>query len=197
MLDAPNGTDAGRIVYTSRAERRQLRARVGLDDGPPLVLFMGSGHWPNIDAAKRVFEFSAALPHVAFLVMGSVSYAFDPRLKPENVLFLGEVDDVARNLCLQACDVSLNPMERGSGTNLKLIEYLTAGIPVLSTPFGARGTDVIDGEHLLLAPPEGFARALSDLLADPDGADRRAAPRAGIVPAVLRRYQTRFPGAAA
>jgi len=29
-------------------------------------------------------------------------------------------------------------MQSGSGTNLKMLDYMAAGVPLLSTPFGAR-----------------------------------------------------------
>jgi glycosyltransferase involved in cell wall biosynthesis len=78
---------------------------------------------------------------------------------------------------LGAADVALNPMRIGSGTNLKLLEYLAWAIPVVSTPFGARGIEVIDGIHLRFAEPERFATTVAEVLADPLGAEQRA--RAG------------------
>jgi hypothetical protein len=35
--------------------------------------------------------------------------------------------------------VALNPVTTGSGSNMKVLRYLTCGLPVLSTPFGMRG----------------------------------------------------------
>ena len=40
---------------------------------------------------------------------------------------------------MRAADIGLNPMVSGSGTNLKIPEYLAFGLAVLSTNFGARG----------------------------------------------------------
>ncbi|MFN7173813.1 MAG: MlaD family protein, partial [Thermaurantiacus tibetensis] len=37
---------------------------------------------------------------------------------------------------LRGADVALNPISSGSGTNLKMLEYFAAGLPVLSTPHG-------------------------------------------------------------
>jgi glycosyltransferase involved in cell wall biosynthesis len=45
----------------------------------------------------------------------------------------------------------------------------------VSTPFGVRGLDVVDGEHLLLAPPSAFAGAIRATIDDPAAAHRRAA----------------------
>ena len=66
-------------------------------------------------------------------------------------------------------------MRIGSGTNLKLVEYLANHVPTVSTPFGARGLPVESGRHLLLAEPEDFADAVEQVLADPASADRLAA----------------------
>ncbi len=72
-------------------------------------------------------------------------------------------------------------MLQGSGTNLKLLEYLAVGVPVVSTPFGARGIDVVDGEHLRFAEPDRFAAAIAEVLADPDAAQIRAAAARSLV----------------
>jgi glycosyltransferase involved in cell wall biosynthesis len=43
------------------------------------------------------------------------------------------------------------PLRIGSGTRLKILEAMAAGIPVISTRLGAEGLDLEDGTHLLLA----------------------------------------------
>jgi glycosyltransferase involved in cell wall biosynthesis len=163
IIVAPNGTDCSRIVFTDAITRESIKRRMGLAD-QPIALFMGSGHWPNIAAARRVFQFAKALPTTAFAIVGSVCYAFDPSEKPPNVLFLGEVDEVTRNLALECCDVALNPMEHGSGTNLKMLDFFAAGIPVISTPTGARGLDVEDRRHCRIVDVDGFVPAIDALL---------------------------------
>lgn len=70
IIDVPNGTDALRIAFTTPQERAALKARLGIADSP-LAFFMGSVHWPNIEAVKRIFEFAIALPDVAFAVVGA------------------------------------------------------------------------------------------------------------------------------
>jgi glycosyltransferase involved in cell wall biosynthesis len=77
---------------------------------------------------------------------------------------LGEVDEVTRNLALEFCDVALNPMEHGSGTNLKMLDFFAAGIPVISTPTGARGLGVEDGRHCRVVEMDGFVPAIAALL---------------------------------
>lgn len=163
ILDVPNGTDGLRIAYTPREERTRLKERMGIADAP-LVFFMGSGHWPNIEAVKRVFGMASEMPDLMFAVVGSVCYAFDPRMKPPNVLFVGEVDEVTRNLCLQACDVAVNPMEHGSGTNLKMLDYFAAGLPVITTDYGSRGLRLQGERQCLVRAIDDFPEAIREVL---------------------------------
>ena len=43
---------------------------------PPLCLFIGSYHPPNIEAVSRILQISAQLPEVVFLIVGNVSLYF-------------------------------------------------------------------------------------------------------------------------
>jgi glycosyltransferase involved in cell wall biosynthesis len=121
-----------------------------------------------------VISVAPQLPDVLFLLAGSHGEAFRDRLLPRNVVFPGVVADRAKAALLGCVDVALNPMRTGSGTNLKLIEYLASGVPAVSTPFGVRGLDVTDGVHLLIAPPAGFAAAIRAAVDDPVAAHQRA-----------------------
>lgn len=173
IVPAPNGTDSLRIAFTPADERARLKAHLGIDD--PLAFFMGSGHWPNIQAAQRIFEFAAARPAVVFAIVGSVCYAFNPKFVPANVILVGEVDDITRNLCLQACDVALNPVEDGSGTNLKMLDFFAAGIPVVTTERGSRGLRLAGETQCLVRALKDFPAAIDEMLgAGAAGAASRA-----------------------
>lgn len=178
----PNGTTVPDEVATPgerRAASERWRQRYwstgSLAARPEhLAVFFGSWHPPNLDAVELLAEIAPELPDVLLLSVGHHGQAFLHRLTPPNLVFTGMVSTRAKDLLLRSADVALNPMRQGSGTNLKLLEYLAVGVPVVSTPFGARGIDVVDGEHLLLAEPEGFAAAVRSALDDPDAAARRA-----------------------
>jgi glycosyltransferase involved in cell wall biosynthesis len=178
----PNGTVIPEHIATG-AERARLSARwrerywrIGATGKMPahLAVFFGSWHPPNIEAAELLIGVAEALPDLSILSVGHHGHAFEGRRVPDNIAFPGIVNDGARLRLLAAADVALNPMRSGSGTNLKLVEYLAMGIPIVSTPFGARGLEVVDGEHLVLAEPDRFAEVLSGVLADPESATRRA-----------------------
>ena len=88
-------------------------------------------------------------------------------LLPENVELLGVIPEEALYRVLHASDIALNPVEMGSGTNLKLLQYMAAGLPILSTEAGIRG---IEGARDLcvVEPLSGFEAALQIMLADTD-----------------------------
>jgi glycosyltransferase involved in cell wall biosynthesis len=66
------------------------------------------------------------------------------------------------------------PLEAGGGTRIKIVEAFAAGVPVVSSPIGCEGIAGRDGEHLLIAPRDTFADAVTAVLADPVAAAARA-----------------------
>jgi glycosyltransferase involved in cell wall biosynthesis len=143
-----------------------------------LALFVGSNHGPNIEAAARIVEVARERPGCDFLLAGSVCHAeaaFCEGARPGNVHLLGVVSEAELRQWLQRASVGLNPMLSGSGTNLKILQYAAAGLPILSTPFGARGGLLEAGTHLRVAEIDGFASALDDILRDREKALRMAA----------------------
>jgi glycosyltransferase involved in cell wall biosynthesis len=65
---------------------------------------------------------------------------------------------------LAMSDVALNPMRLGSGTNLKMLEYAAAGLPIITTPHGVRGLSLQDDRHLRVVEQGDFAEALRDVV---------------------------------
>jgi glycosyltransferase involved in cell wall biosynthesis len=132
---------------------------------------MGSGHPPNIEAVQQVFAVARELPEVVFVVLGNAAYAFVRGSAPPNVWLLGECSDIARQLVFEAADVALNPMRSGSGTNLKMLDYFAAGLPVVTTRVGARGLPVADGEQVLIRDLAAFPEAIATLVYQPSTTD--------------------------
>jgi glycosyltransferase involved in cell wall biosynthesis len=66
-------------------------------------------------------------------------------------------------------------MRSGSGTNVKIAGYLAAGVPIVTTPLGARGYDLVDGQHAIVCSLEEFPARIRALLHDAALADRLSA----------------------
>jgi glycosyltransferase involved in cell wall biosynthesis len=88
--------------------------------------------------------------------------------RPEIALH-ADVPDVAPFLANAA--VAVNPAVVGSGVNIKLVEYLQGGVPVVSTHLATRGLSLRPGQDLEVHDePARFAAAVSRLLTDPERA---------------------------
>ncbi|HYI61619.1 MAG TPA: glycosyltransferase family 4 protein [Acidimicrobiales bacterium] len=186
----PNGTDCAALVPPTPEDRardgERWRARAAaVDPGfaatRALAVFFGSWHPPNLAAAELLLEVAGQVPDVAFVLGGRHGDAFAGRALPPNLAFAGVVSDRAKAVLLRSAQVALNPMTFGSGTNLKIIEYLAAGVPVVSTDVGARGLEVVAGQHLLVVGADDVAAGVRAVVDDPGAAARRAAAGRALV----------------
>lgn len=188
----PNGCDCSSVLFAGAEERCALRRRLDSPEAK-LALFIGSGHRPNTEAVEHIMRMAESLPDVQFLIAGSVSTqsAIREQVRPDNVHLLGIVSELVKNVLLRAADIGLNPITSGSGTNLKIIEYVVAGLETVSTRFGVRGLDedVLAGVHL--CEPEFFPETIGQAFSAPASeavlaaASRRAVERFAW-PAVMR-----------
>jgi glycosyltransferase involved in cell wall biosynthesis len=136
-------------------------------DAMPYVAFIGSAHPPNVEAAQFICrELAPAVPGLEFRIMGSVCSRLDDTL-PANVRLLGFVAEAEMRRQLSQCAAALNPLFSGSGTNLKMLQYMEAGAPILTTPTGARGLELVHNQEALVSPVEGFAESLQPLVGRP------------------------------
>lgn len=164
MIVIPNGTDTASIAFMDGEERRKVRRRVGLE-GKAVALFLASGHRPNLEAAEKIIALAKRMPEVGFALVGNAADAFSPAKVPRNVWLVGVVEEGARNVWMHVAGVALNPMLYGGGTNLKLLDYFSAGTPVVTTEIGVRGAGARDGEHVLIAPAGDMEQAIRTAIA--------------------------------
>ena len=133
----------------------------------PLVLFVGSAHMPNIDAAHYIIDVLAPeTPEVLFGIIGSVGNALVNYSRPKNVSFLGVLDEDIKNCLMKNATIAINPLFSGGGSSLKVPDFFAAGLPVVSTEIGVRGYKLLDGVHYLLANASNFPQRVRQLLAD-------------------------------
>jgi sugar transferase (PEP-CTERM/EpsH1 system associated) len=161
----PNGVDTS---YWSAKEIAEAGRQISQRDPKPTVLFVGSmDYHSNIDAVRwfsRVAwpEIARNHPDLEFTIVGRDPAPAVRALASERIHVTGTVDDV-RPFYASAV-VAVVPLRSGSGTRLKILEAMAAGVPVVSTPMGAEGLEVEHDVHLLLADtgPE-FAAAVRHL----------------------------------
>jgi glycosyltransferase involved in cell wall biosynthesis len=161
-----NGVDPAAVPFADTELRAQRRRTLGLGDAP-LALFLGSWHEPNLAAVRDVLAAAEALPAARFLVVGSAGLAFADEPVPPNVDLCGVVDAGFVQSVLGLASAALNPMRWGSGTNLKMLDYALAGVPILSTRFGARGLGLEAGLHYEPVEAEELAAGVAALHALP------------------------------
>lgn len=166
---APNGAFTRSAVGSITSRRAAARADINPGDTRPVAVFMGSQYGPNAEAARFIVTgLAPAQPGIHFVLIGSVADALHDLTLPSNVTLTGVVSGEDRDAWLLRADVALNPMGAGSGTNVKMFDYLASGLPVLTTAIGARG--ICDHStapmFLRLAPQGKFAEILPSFIAE-------------------------------
>lgn len=169
LVTIPNGVDLDSVTYRPPNLRRRLKLQCQGCSCPFTVLFMASWHGPNIDAVLCLLHIARELPHIRFLLVGRIGHYLDHFgfTLPANVDSFGVVDDETKDEVLGWVDLAINPMESGSGTNLKMLDYMAAGVPVLTTAFGARGLVIEDGRYARLARLPDFPRIIEEMRNQP------------------------------
>lgn len=155
----PNGVDHAASVSLNWEEKNLLKTELGIG-GKKTVVFMGSWHGPNLEATDRFIRLAADFPDVYFFLVGSAGQAFEGRQIPNNVILFGVLDGDEKNVVMCASDVAVNPMISGSGSNLKMLDFMAYGLPVISTPFGARGLGLVPGTHYISTEIDSFSLEL-------------------------------------
>jgi len=141
-------------------------------DDSTMMLAVSNWRWrPNIDGLIWFFDeiwpiITKAHPEIQFHIAGEgLSKSFIEKYDSENVHFLGFVDDIAT--LRRRASIFVAPLLSGSGMKLKILESLAAGLPTVTTRFGAEGIHIEDQIHYLHADSaEEFGKAVNQLVGD-------------------------------
>ncbi|WP_276271744.1 glycosyltransferase family 4 protein [Haloarcula litorea] len=173
FLVAPNGVDVDRYAPAAAARAGDIADRYDL--GAPTLVYHGNlANAHNSEAVRELLD--EVFPAVReshpdatlFLVGGN-----PPETDRPGVVTTGIVDDLPAHLA--AADLAVAPIRSGSGTNLKILEYLATGLPVVTTPVGAEGFPLVDGTHARIVDgEESVAEATASLLGDDERRERFA-----------------------
>lgn len=166
----PNGVDTS--VFNLSQVRKQsldyIRGRYRLKDNSTVVFVGNLEYPPNLEAVHVIASKLAPLIQektgpVNFLIVGRKPST----LNYSNVIFTGAVNNVAAFLAVS--DVAIAPLFHVSGSRLKIVEYFSFGLPVVSTTAGIEGLEINDGENVLVEDDlERFAARIIQLIEDKD-----------------------------
>jgi glycosyltransferase involved in cell wall biosynthesis len=144
------------------------------------LLFIGSQHPPNVEAATWLLELASGLPECDIQIAGAAATKLAAASAPANVTIVGAFDAARKKALIETAEIFLNPVTEGSGTSLKAVEALAAALPMVSTPEGARGLGLTEGEHSVICERAQFPAAIRSLLADRARLDAMAAAGARL-----------------
>jgi len=141
------------------------------------IVFVGLlSYYPNRDAIDIILHKVAPQfdRDVEFLIIGKNP---PPISTLENVTFTGYVPDVRQYIA--SSDICISPLRYGSGTRLKILEYMAMGKPVVSTSKGAEGIDYTHNKNIIIEDNISlFAERIRELIEDEER--RRRIGKAGM-----------------
>lgn len=123
-----------------------------VDHTPCSVLFLGSANSSNTLAIQTFITnvlpaVLSKLPNFKLTLAGKICNNVDNH---SAILKLGNIENVI-DAFIQA-PVLINPMQVGTGINIKLLDAMTAGVPVISTSNGMRGLPIAYRDFLIEVP---------------------------------------------
>lgn len=140
----PNGVSCADNIFIPIDKRKKLK-NLFLKDKCKIATFIGASHQPNVEACEMIYRIAPFCKETMFVVAGDICSKMEKYHRPENVVLLGRISEKTRKLLFSISDVALNPMYSGSGTNVKMFDYMSMGIPIISSSFGTRGISDISG----------------------------------------------------
>ncbi len=143
-------------------------------NGKPTMLFSGTmDYFPNADAAYHLAvevlpRVRQTVPDAELVVLGINPRRSIRRLDGKNgIKVTGRVPD-ARPF-FEAADVFVSPMRCGSGMQIKNLEAMAMGLPVVTTELGSQGLMAEPGQAYVRANgPERMAESVVRLIQDKD-----------------------------
>jgi len=143
----PNGVDTEAFNPSINADR--VKSMFDLRKYRTVIFVGNIDYPPNLEAVRMIASKIAPqvrkrIKNVKFLIIGRAS----KKINVEGLIFTGVVDNVAEYLA--SADVAIAPLFHGSGTRLKILEYFSSGLPVISTSLGVKGLNVKKNVHALI-----------------------------------------------
>ncbi len=137
----------------------------------PSLIFIGVfSHEPNVDAVLYFYHevwptITEAHPDCHWFIVGGSPPPEIQALAGSKISITGYVPKTLPYL--KKSWISIAPLRFGAGMKGKVGEAMAAGIPVVTTDFGAQGLKIISGTHLIVAKnDEDYAIQINNLILD-------------------------------
>jgi glycosyltransferase involved in cell wall biosynthesis len=161
----PNG--ASDFLFTKKLEKKNLKK--------PSLLFIGNFAWlQNTEAAYHLIQhiypkLKKKFPNIKTYIVGQ--HAEDKIQKPEdgNIVILGNkpLPDETIKKFYEDSTLMVSPLYGPGGTNLKILNSIAAGCPVVTTRVAAERLRLTDNENVVAADtPEEFVEKIEKTLND-------------------------------
>jgi len=164
----PNGVDTA--VFSPKSH---------VVSNPKRLLFTGNMDYePNVDAVeyfcKEIFpSVQTKFPDVEFVIAGQRPVGRVLALANDYIKVTGFVNDIAEEYAKAGIVVA--PLRFGAGTQNKVLEALSMGVPVICTQVGFKGLGLQNGEGIVMAGnTESFINEINRLLGNEDERNRLA-----------------------
>ena len=152
IIDKVSVIPSGCVIrpLSSKNESYKFKMEYGLDPLSKIVIFHGSySHPPNEEAIELIKDFIAPQfeelnKNIQFVVGG----ADVPVFENSNFKSVGFIDNIWEFLSM--ADIAIVPILKGGGTKLKVLDYLSAGLPIVTTEKGIEGIDAEDNEQVII-----------------------------------------------
>jgi glycosyltransferase involved in cell wall biosynthesis len=146
----------------------------------PEYVFIGRLNYvPNRDAVQRLLTdiwpgIRRSLPHATLRIVGAQpGEKLRAAIEAGGATLAADVPDVRTEM--RRATALLVPVRMGGGIQSKILEAMSARLPVICSAFANLGIAATPGEHLLIAEtPEDYVRLASGLVSDGESAHRLA-----------------------
>jgi hypothetical protein len=136
----PNGINLKEYTSINQQINQKIANELELTTDSNVFIFTGSKYGPNVKAVEKLKNFAdknqdfLEKNKIIILIVGSVG---NTKEYNKVVKTTGKVESIIPYL--QLANFAINNIETGSGTNVKMFEYLATNLIILSTVFGTRG----------------------------------------------------------
>jgi len=145
----PSGTKI-RPIIANNFNKDAIRRLFDINENKLVILFHGTYKYaPNKEAMDSIVNYIAPkvhekFEHALFLLAGNGVPVFEK----SNVKSVGFVENL--DSLLYVSDIAIVPIINGGGTRLKVLDYMSVGLPIVSTEKGIEGIEFTAGKDAIV-----------------------------------------------